>query len=54
MENPVNAAKAAFNPAVIVKTLVAVMIALAIADALNLTDWILYPWTSAKGKFSGK
>jgi hypothetical protein len=50
--NPVSEVKAALNPSSVIKFILAAMVAFALADFLNLTDWILYPVSTAKQKFS--
>lgn len=50
--NPVAEVRSALNPSAIVKFVVATVIAFAIFDALGLTNWLLYPWSTAKAKFS--
>ena len=51
MESPVAAVKSAINVSSILKLLAGTVIIFAALDALNLSDWILYPVTTAKAKF---
>lgn len=52
MESPVVAAKAAFSPGKIIALAFGLLVLFAILDLLNLTDWILYPITNARNKYS--
>lgn len=52
MDSPIATVKSALNPGAIVKFVAATIVAFAIFDALGLTNWLIYPWTTAKSKFS--
>lgn len=52
MESPASIVKQSLNPGAILKFVVATVVAFAIFDALGLTNWLLFPWTTAKNKFS--
>jgi hypothetical protein len=52
MESPITTVKSALNPSSVIKFIAGALVAFAIADLLNLTDWILYPVSSAKSKWS--
>jgi hypothetical protein len=50
--NPVADIKSALNVSAIVKFVAATVVAFAIFDALGWTNWLLFPVTTAKNKFS--
>ena len=52
--DPVASVKQALNPSRIIGWTLVAIAAFAIADLLNLTDWIMYPVTTFKGKFLNK
>jgi hypothetical protein len=52
MENPIVAAKSSLSIGKIIGLAVGLVVVFALLDFTGLTDWILYPVTSAKAKFS--
>jgi len=51
MESPVNTIKNNVSVGKIIGFIILSLVVFAIADFTGLTDWILYPITSAKAKF---
>lgn len=51
MESPVTIVKSAFSPGNILKGVAAVFVAALVFDALGITNWLLFPYSTAKAKF---
>ncbi len=52
MDNPVSIVKSQLNVGTILKTAVGLIVLFAILDLAGLTNWILFPVTTAKAKLA--
>lgn len=52
--DPINTVKNNLTPTKIIGGLIVTVAIFALADASGLTNWIVYPVTTAKAKFSKK
>lgn len=51
MESPVAIVKSAVQPGTIVKAVIGFIVVAALFDLAGLTNWLLFPVTTAKAKF---
>jgi len=52
MDSPAQVVKAAINPSSIIRFAVGSLVVFALLDLLGVTDWILFPVTTARQKFA--
>jgi hypothetical protein len=52
MESPATIVKAAIQPAAIVRYVVGTLVVFALLDFAGITNWLLFPVTTAKAKFA--
>ena len=51
MDSPIVAVKEAISPGKIIATVLGLLVVFAIVDFLGWTNWIVYPYTTARAKF---